>query len=102
MGVHGYVCINTDPQNPLAEKCQLSCIVLPNSRGKILTTYFKNPEYISHTPGVPPIYLLIKYPHSTKTRISHNAFLDVCNNFNAFLKSISKFQHHLSLKYKER
>ena len=31
MGVHGYIVINCDPQNPLSERFQLSTNVLPNS-----------------------------------------------------------------------
>ena len=44
MGVHGYIVINCDPQNPLSEKFQLSTNVLADSKGKISPIYFKNPD----------------------------------------------------------
>ena len=44
MGVHAYIFINCCPQNPLTDRYQLSCNVLPNSKGEIRATYWKNPE----------------------------------------------------------
>ena len=44
MGVHAYIVINCCPQNPLTDRYQLSCNVLPNSKGEIRATYWKNPE----------------------------------------------------------
>ena len=44
MGVHAYIVINCDPQNPLSGKYQCSTNVLPNKQGEIISTYFKNPD----------------------------------------------------------
>ena len=47
MGVHGYVVINCDPQNPLSESYQLSSNIFPNKKGEINATYWRyHPDWL--------------------------------------------------------